>query len=112
MIPPWSTQIEEEIALLLKDWLKQHGRTQAELRHKLQADSSRMSSLIEVLKKEYSLGGLPKLAARLCTIEKAWINSSSSLSNKGEEGEKPIDAFGQLDLLLEKIREDCEAEMS
>ena len=36
---PWSPDFEEELALVLKDWLKQQGRTQADLRRSLRATS-------------------------------------------------------------------------
>ncbi len=101
---PWSPQVEEELGLLLKDWLKQHGRTQADLRHSLKAASSRMPALLEVLKQEFSQGGLPNIASRLCKIEEAW----SSNNPINSEGIQIADPFGQLDLLLEEIREDCE----
>ena len=103
---PWSPQIEDELAVLLKDWLKQQGRTQADLRRSLQAVSTRMPALIEVLKREYSLGGLPKVAARLCAIEDSWSNKEKVPKEFGITN----DPFDQLDLLLEEIREDCENE--
>ena len=108
-MPPWSNEIEEELALLIKDWLKQHRRTQADLRKDLQADSTRMPALMEVLKKEYSLGGLPKVAYRLCAIEKAWTNNQQD--EKDTPPQPSSDPFGQLDLLLQEIREDCESEI-
>ena len=46
---PWSPDVEEELALVLKDWLKQQGRTQADLRRSLRATSTRMPALMEVL---------------------------------------------------------------
>ena len=52
----WSNQVEEELILLVKDWLKAQQRTQAELRKVLNADSTRMPSIIEALKKEYIKG--------------------------------------------------------
>ncbi|MED5468733.1 MAG: hypothetical protein VX542_00495, partial [Cyanobacteriota bacterium] len=64
----WSGQVEDELTLLLKDWLKQQGRTQADLRRSLQAVSTRMPALLEVLEREYHLGGIPRVAARLCEI--------------------------------------------
>ena len=70
----WSNQIEEELALLLKDWLKQHGRTQADLKDGLKTISTRMPALMEVLKKEHSEGGFPKVASTLCSIEENWSN--------------------------------------
>ena len=49
----WNSQIEEELTILIKDWLKQKGKTQKDLRKILNASSDRMPTLIEVLKKEY-----------------------------------------------------------
>ena len=86
------------------DWLKHHGKTQADLRVSLQAESTRMPAIIKELKREYSLGGLPRLAIRLCNIEENW-----SLDNNGTDKEiTQSDPFGQLDLLLQEIRDDCE----
>ncbi|MGB4533140.1 MAG: hypothetical protein WBI13_04555, partial [Synechococcus sp.] len=73
---PWSPDVEEELALVLKDWLKQQGRTQADLRRSLRATSTRMPALMEVLEREHRLGGLPRLAAKLCSIEADWINNA------------------------------------
>ena len=100
----WSEEVEDELSALIKDWLKQKGRTQADLRRSLQALSTRMPSLIEVLKDEYSKGGLPKLAARLCEVEKDW----STKPVTPPDSVMPPDPFGQLDLLLQEIREDCD----
>ncbi len=100
----WTPEIEEEIILLIKDWLKQKGRTQADLKRSLQSESSRMPALIEVLKKDFMQGGLPKLAGRLCSIESEWA-SSPQTNNNIEETEDPL---GQLDLLLEELRDECE----
>ena len=98
----WNAQIELEITLLLKDWLKQKGKTQKDLRNILNASSDRMPSIIEVLKKEYTSGGLPKLASILCSIEEKWSND-----NNIKKLEAKSDPFSQLDLLLEEIQEDC-----
>ena len=105
----WSEQIEEELVLLLKDWLKAQGRTQSDLRKSLKAASTRMPAILEILKREYSKGGLPKVAECLCNIEKDWANNQQ----QKEERElitlnSPIDPFDQLDFLLEEIREDCD----
>ena len=111
-MPQWSTQIEEDLTLLLKDWLKAQGRTQADLRTSLQAVSTRMPALIDVLKKEYLKGGLPKIASLLCTIEANWRNNKETVQKTQEVVDlaKPsIDPFDQLDLLLEEIREDCDS---
>ena len=102
----WSPKIEEELSLLIKDWLKQHGRTQADLRQSLQADSSRMPALLDVLKEEYAKGGLPKIVSKLITVEESWCNQQPL--ERTEEGLERRDPFGQLDFLLEEIKKDCD----
>ena len=106
----WSRELEDDLAALLKDWLKQQGRTQSDLRRSLRATSTRMPALMEVLQREHALGGMPRLAARLCTIEAEWA------ADPGQPGHGDSDAassqsnpdpFGQLDLLLREIRDDC-----
>ncbi len=99
----WSEEIEEEITLLIKDWLKQHNKTQKDLKNGLHANSERMPALLEILKKEFSQGGLHKLAAKLCEIENQWSTNHETSSNMNIDS----DPFGQLDLLLEEIEEDC-----
>ena len=101
----WSQQTEEELSLLIKDWLKQHGRTQAHLSQSLQAESSRMQTIMEALKKEYLHGGLPKIASKLCSIEESW----EQFPEKEKEDLSEKDPFDQLDLLLKDISEDCDA---
>ncbi|CAE20633.1 conserved hypothetical [Prochlorococcus marinus str. MIT 9313] len=100
----WSGQVEDELTLLLKDWLKQQGRTQADLRRSLQAVSTRMPALLEVLEREHRLGGIPRVAARLCEIEAEWVGTNA-LSQS--DNQKDADPFSQLDLLLQEIRDDC-----
>ena len=39
----WSNEIEQELTILIKDWLKQTGKTQAELSQNLNATSTRLS---------------------------------------------------------------------
>jgi hypothetical protein len=103
----WSPDVEEELALALKDWLKQQGRTQADLRRSLRATSTRMPALMEVLEREHRLGGLPRLAAKLCSIEADWINSAPAHASASAGGlTTDTDPFGQLDLLLREIRDD------
>ncbi len=107
-ISSWSSQIEEELTQIIKDWLKYQGKTQADLRQSLQAESSRMQALMEVLKKEYSSGGLPKMTEKICQIEESWSIKSQTKNATGDIKETGIDdPFGQLDLLIEEIREDC-----
>ena len=104
----WNTAIEDELVAVLKDWLKQQGRTQADLRRSLRASSTRMPALLEVLEREHRQGGLPKLAARLCAIEADWSQSPFNGDGQSEAGSasNDVDPFGQLDLLLREIRDD------
>ncbi len=100
----WTPEFEEELVLLIKDWLKSQGHTQADLGRSLQASSTRMPAILEVLQKEHRLGGLPRMITRLCEIEAEWTSTSMIIHKEKE----PLDPFGQLDLLLEEIRDDCE----
>ncbi len=70
----WAKDIEEDLVLLIKDWLRQTGRTQSELCQSLNLPSSRMPTLIDSLKKDFSSGGIPKVANRLCEVEELWKN--------------------------------------
>ena len=76
----WDSTMEEDITSLVKDWLKQQGKTQKDLKKILNADSDRMPTLIENIKREYDFGGLPKLAALLCKIEEAWLSKEKKIS--------------------------------
>ncbi len=103
----WSDEVEEELASVLKDWLKQQGRTQADLRRSLRATSTRMPALMEVLKQEHHVGGLPQLAAKLCSIEADWVlNAPPHAKASAGDLTTETDPFGQLDLLLREIRDD------
>ena len=97
----WAKDIEEDLVLLIKDLLRQTGRTQSELCQSLNLSSSRMPTLIDSLKKDFSSGGIPKIANRLCEVEE--------LSTNGEEGKTKksfeLNSSGQLDL-LDEICED------
>ena len=97
----WSKDIEEDLVLLIKDWLRQTGRTQSELCGSLNLPSARMSTLIESLKKDFSSGGIPKIANRLCEVEKLWTNGEEGKTKKSFE----LNSSGQLDL-LDEICED------
>ena len=103
MSAAWTPSFETELTHLLKDWLKQQGRTQADLRRSLRAVSTRMPSLLEVLEREHRLNGLAGLAARLCQVEAEWHGEGSADADQTTE----TDPFGQLDLLLQEIRQDC-----
>ena len=97
----WSKDIEEELVLLIKDWLRQTGRTQSELCQSLHLPSARMSTLIESLKKDFNSGGIPKIANRLCEVEELWTNNGERDTKKSFE----LNSSGQLDL-LDEICED------
>ena len=98
----WTPELEAELSQLLKDWLKQQGRTQADLRRSLKAVSTRMPALLEVLEREHRLNGLSGLA-RLCRVEAEWQGGDDRPVEAAEQN----DPFGQLDLLLQEIRQDC-----
>jgi len=96
-----SKDIEEDLVLLIKDWLRQTGRTQSELCQSLNLPSARMPTLIESLKKDYNSGGIPKIANRLCEVEELWTNDKACKTKKSLE----LNSSGQLDL-LDEICED------
>ena len=97
----WSKDIEEDLILLIKDWLRQTGRTQSELCQSLNLPSARMPTLIESLKKDFNSGGIPKIANRLCKVEELWRNGEEGKTKKSFE----LNSSGQLDL-LDEICED------
>ena len=99
----WSDAVENELTHLLKEWLKQQDRTQADLRRSLRATSTRMPALMEELAKEHQKGGIPQVAARLCAIEADWAKEEGD----GTSDLRESDPFSQLDLLLNEIRHDC-----
>ena len=93
----WTKELEEELILLIKDWLKQTGKTQSELCQSLNLPSARIQILIDFLKKDFLSGGIPKIANRLCEIEELWIK------DEGQNSKMKIDlnTSAQLDLLDE-----------
>ena len=96
----------EDLQVFLKDWLRHTGRTQADLRRALHAASIRMPVLLEVLQRTYSNQGLPGLADQLCRVEELW-RSEDGAGGPAEDGGSGLDAsLGQLDLLLQEIRQD------
>ena len=97
----WSKDIEEDLILLIKDWLKQTGRTQSELCPTLNLPSARMPTLIESLKKDINTGRILKIANRLCEVEELWTNDERGETKKSFE----LNSSGQLDL-LDEICED------
>lgn len=95
----------DDLQSFLKDWLRHTGRTQADLRRALQASSIRMPVLLEALQHTLSQEGLAGLAGQLCAIEERW------LAEDGGDGGAALgvdlsDSLGQLDLLLQEIRQD------
>ena len=97
----WSKEIEEDLVLLIKDWLRQTGRTQSELCQTLNLPSARMPTLIESLKKDFKSGGIPKIANQLCKVEELWTNGEGGKINKNFD----LNSSAQLDL-LDEICED------
>ena len=97
----WSTEIEDELILLIKDWLRQLGKTQSELCQSLNLPSARMPILIDFLKKDFISGGIPQVVSRLCEIEAFWIRNEKIDLNKKLE----LETSAQLDL-LDEICED------
>lgn len=89
----------EDLQGFLRDWLRHTGRSQSDLRRALKASSIRMPVLIEELHRIHSRSGLVGLVDKLCGIEELW------------QGEEDVPAggleasLGQLDLLLEEIRQ-------
>ena len=98
----WSNDLEEDLILFIKDWLRQTGRTQSELCQRLNLCSARIPTLIDYLKKDYISGGIPKIAYRLCEIEDSWTKSDDAKSKKKNI---KINTSDQLDL-LDEICED------
>ena len=99
----WTPEFEAELTTFLKDWLKQQGRTQADLRRSLRAISTRMPAILDVLQREHREQGLAGLAARLCAVEAEWDGGTATPA----EADDASDPFGQLDMLLQEIRQDC-----
>tara|TARA_Y100001968_G_C19432918_1_gene758050 strand:+ start:328 stop:648 length:321 start_codon:yes stop_codon:yes gene_type:complete len=102
----WSSELEQELTLLLKEWLKHHGKAQIDLKTALNTNSSRMPVIIEELKKIYLKGEIRAIASKLCEIETNWLNSTKT-NNIDSTNQERNDPLGQLDLLIEAINEDC-----
>jgi len=99
----WTPEFEAELTTFLKDWLKQQGRTQADLRRSLRAISTRMPAILDVLQREHREQGLAGLAARLCAAIPLGFNGAAPPAAADDAS----DPFGQLDMLLQEIRQDC-----
>ncbi len=96
----------DDLQGFLKDWLRHAGRTQADLRRALRASSIRMPVLVEELRQLHARQGLLGLADRLCSIEQLWQGEEhDSLDDLGGGSDDLSDSLGQLDLLLEQIRQ-------
>lgn len=96
----------DDLQTFLKDWLRHAGRTQADLRRALRASSIRMPVLVEELRQLHARQGLLGLAERLCGIEQVWQSEESGCLDDGAAGSEDLsDSLGQLDLLLEQIRQ-------
>ncbi len=78
----WSKKIEEDLILLIKDWLRQTGRTQSELCQSLNLPSARLPILVDFLKKNFISGGIPKIANRLCEVEELWTKGGGEKIKK------------------------------
>ena len=96
----------EDLQSFLKDWLRHTGRTQSDLRRALQAASIRMPVLLEVLQRTHSREGLPGLAQQLCGVEELWQNEDGAGQRHGAGLSGLEDPLGQLDLLLQEIRQE------
>jgi hypothetical protein len=107
-----STEQLDDLQTFLKDWLRHSGRTQADLRRALRVPSIRMPVLIEELNRIHQQQGLSALADRLCAIEGLWQaeeGEGEALSSGSGASDPFSDSLGQLDLLLEEIRQEgCE----
>jgi hypothetical protein len=91
----------EDLQAFLKDWLRHTGRTQADLRRALRASSIRMPVLLEELQRLHRGEGLVGLVDRLCEIEAIWQGEDAAPGTALLD-----DSLGQLDLLLQEIRQD------
>jgi len=92
----------EELQSFLKDWLRHSGRTQADLRRALRVSSIRMPVLLDELQRIHGREGLNGLAERLCGIDLLWQEQPGS----GDDDLPDLESsLGQLDLLLEEIRQ-------
>jgi hypothetical protein len=103
---PLSEAQLDDLQTFLKDWLRHSGRSQADLRRALRASSIRMPVLIEALQRIHSQQGLCGLAEKLCGIEDLWHNEDEASGGEGAEAAGLADSLGQLDLLLQEIREE------
>jgi hypothetical protein len=92
----------DDLQSFLKDWLRHSGRTQADLRRALRVSSIRMPVLLEELQRIHNREGLNGLAERLCGIDLLWQDQPGSPDDDLPDLEASL---GQLDLLLDEIRQ-------
>ncbi|MCX5944973.1 MAG: hypothetical protein NTZ53_06615 [Cyanobacteria bacterium] len=93
----------EDLQSFLKDWLRHSGRTQSDLRRALRVSSIRMPVLLEELERIHGREGLNGLAERLCGIDLLWQEQEAT--GDGDDLPDLEASLGQLDLLLEEIRQ-------
>jgi hypothetical protein len=98
----------DDLQSFLKDWLRHSGRSQSDLRRALRTASIRMPVLLEELWRIQSRDGLAGLAEKLCSIEALWLQEDQGDHPLGDpaDGDLEADPLGQLDLLLEEIRQE------
>ena len=109
MATTYSADQLDDLQSFLKDWLRHSGRSQSDLRRALRTASIRMPVLLEELLRIQANEGLAGLAEKLCSIEALWCQE-----DQGEEhsladlagADLEADPLGQLDLLLEEIRQE------
>lgn len=105
-MPSLSAEQLDDLQNFLKDWLRHVGRTQADLRRALRASSIRMPVLVEELSQLHARQGLLGLADKLCGIEHLWRSEEGATLEEAAGGSEDLAAsLGQLDLLLEEIRQ-------
>ena len=98
----------DDLQSFLKDWLRHSGRSQSDLRRALRTASIRMPVLLEELLRIQSREGLGGLAEKLCSIEALWLQEDQGEHPLGDRAGEAMEAdpLGQLDLLLEEIRQE------
>ena len=104
--PPLSEAQLDDLQAFLKDWLRHNGRTQADLRRALRASSIRMPVLVDVLQRIHNQHGLSGLAEKLCGIEDLWFGEEGGFDDADTKAAAFDDSLGQLDLLLQEIRDE------
>ena len=105
--PCFDAEQLEDLQSFVKDWLRHRCRTQADLRRALRLSSIRMPVLLEELQRIQQQQGLAALAETLCGVESRWqAEDGEGLPPEEEREDSFAASFGQLDLLLEEIRQE------